>query len=268
MESDKARGRAELSGKATNVLDARTLADSHKRLAQLLDKGMAVLDVGCGTGAITRGMATVTGPMGRVVGTDNNPALIEKAKQACGDTPGLHFDICDIYALPYEDEFDIVTASRVLQWLAHPPEAIRAMKASAKPGGRTLILDYNHEKIAWEPEPPASMKSFYAAFLRWRSDAGMDNAIADRLADLLQEAGLQHIVATPQHESTKRGDPDFESRIGIWAEVAASRGLQMVKDGYLTENERAQAETEYRAWIDAVAVSHTMYLLAVEGVKA
>jgi ubiquinone/menaquinone biosynthesis C-methylase UbiE len=268
MESDKARGRAELSGKATNVLDARTLADSHKRLAQLLAKGKAVLDVGCGTGAITRGIATVTGPTGRVVGTDNNPALIEKAKQACGDMLGLHFDICDIYALPYEDEFDIVTSSRVLQWLSDPLEALRAMKTSAKPGGRALILDYNHEKIVWEPEPPASMKLFYSAFLRWRSDAGMNNAIADRLADLFREVGFHHIVATPQHELSRRGDPDFVARIGIWAEVAASRGLQMVKDGYLTENERAQAETEYRAWIEATAVSHTMYLLAVEGVKA
>ncbi|MEF3303126.1 methyltransferase domain-containing protein [Paenibacillus sp. GYB003] len=268
MKADKARERAELSGKATNVLDARTLSASHGRLEQLLAEGMSVLDAGCGTGAITRGIAGVVGSSGRVVGTDNNPELIAKARQAGGDVPGLSFDVCDIYALPYEDEFDIVTSSRVLQWLADPLQALRAMKAAARPGGRVLVLDYNHEKIVWEPEPPASMRSFYAAFLRWRSDAGMDNSIADRLPGLFREAGLRDITATPRHETARRGDGDFMPRIGIWADVAASRGLQMVKDGYVTEDERAAAEDDYREWVRDAAVSQTLYLLAVEGVKA
>ena len=49
--------RAKLSGKATDILKARTLASAHKRLAEILIEGMTVLDVGCGTGAITYGIA-------------------------------------------------------------------------------------------------------------------------------------------------------------------------------------------------------------------
>lgn len=267
MESDKARSRAELTGNATRVLDARTLRDSHKRLAQLLAPGMAVLDVGCGTGAISQGIARAVGPAGKVVGVDNNPELIGKARLAWGDVPGLQFEVGDLYSLPYRDAFDIVTSSRVLQWLSEPLEALRAMKACARPEGKVVVLDYNHEKLVWEPEPPASVKSFYASFLQWRADAGMSNTMADRLADLFREAGFRQIAATPQHEASHRGDPDFAARIGIWAEVAASRGLQMVRDGYITELERSRTETEYRSWIETSAVSQTMYLLAVEGVK-
>ncbi|WP_243633380.1 class I SAM-dependent methyltransferase [Paenibacillus xerothermodurans] len=181
MESNVARNRAELSGKATNILDSRTLTSSHKRLAELITEGMTVLDVGCGTGAITRGITEIVGPTGRAVGIDSNPALIEKAKQNFGDTPGLNFEVGDIFNLPYKDEFDLVTSARVLQWLSNPFEALNALKCATKPGGQVLILDYNHEKITWNPEPPLSMKSFYSAFLKWRSDAGMDNAIADHL---------------------------------------------------------------------------------------
>lgn len=72
-----ARNRAELSGRATNVLESRTLMSSHRRLAELLTEGLTVLDVGCGTGSITRGIAEMVGPKGRIVGVDSNPDLID-----------------------------------------------------------------------------------------------------------------------------------------------------------------------------------------------
>ena len=140
------------------------------------------------------------------------------------------------------------------------------MIRAAAPGGRVLVLDYNHEKIAWDPEPPAAVRRFYDAFLTWRAEAGMDNAIADRLASMFADAGLQGVV-TAQHERTTRGEPDFDRRIGIWTAVIAGRGRQMVEDGAITEAERAAAEAEYVAWAREEALSQTLYLLAVEGVK-
>ncbi|WP_339167405.1 methyltransferase domain-containing protein [Brevibacillus sp. FSL L8-0520] len=267
MDTNTARNRAELSGKLTNVLDSRSLATSHRRLAQILTEGMTVLDVGCGTGAITRGIAEAVGPSGRVVGIDSNPALIEKARKAHGDTPGLTFETGDIYTLACEQEFDIVASARVLIWLSDPLEALKSMVSAAKIGGRIVAADYNHEKIQWEPQPPASMLAFYSAYLKWRSDAGMDNGIADRLSDLFQASGLKEITITPQHEVMKRSDPDFQNRIGIWADTASSRGVQMERDGYITEKEYVAAESEYREWIIRDAQALTMYMLAVEGVR-
>ncbi len=189
------------------VLNKRTLSSSHRRLGELLQPGMRVLDVGCGTGAITKGMFEVTDPGG----------------------------------------------------------AIECCSGSVVPGGKILVLDYNHEKIAWDPRPPSSMMLFYEAFLAWRSDAGMDNAIADHLAYEFERLGLTDIQVTEQREHSDSLHANDKSRLAIWSSVAATRGQQMVKDGYLTELQRATAETDYREWTDATAVSQTLYLLAVEG---
>lgn len=249
------------------ILDARSLPTAHRRLAALLRPGLAVLDVGCGTGAITRGIAERVAPGGRAVGVDVNAPFIEAARRAHGRVPGLTFEVADAYRLPFDGAFDIVTAARVLQWLAAPLAALRGMARAAKPGGMVLVLDFNHEKVDWTPEPPASMRRFYAAFLAWRVAAGMDNALANRLAALFRDAGLREVMVTPQHDATRRGEPDFDSRAGIWAEVAATRGRQMVEDGAITEAERAAAEAEYREWVRERCATHTQYLLAVEGVR-
>jgi SAM-dependent methyltransferase len=265
---DVARHRAEMPHGTHAILDTRTLANAHRRLAQLLRPGLSVLDVGCGTGTITRGIAQSQGShVVRVVGADVNAGFIEDARRRHRGVPGLAFEVADVYGLPWSAEFDIVTAARVLQWLARPADALRAMAAATKPGGRVVVLDYNHEKIAWTPEPPESMRRFYTAFLAWRADAGMDNAIADHLPALFRAAGLGDVHVSEQHETARRGDADFETRAGIWADVVATRGHQMVADGVIDEATRARAEVEYRGWVAGRAVTLTMYLLAVEGVR-
>jgi SAM-dependent methyltransferase len=248
-------------------LNTRSLGTAHRRLAELLRPDMTVLDVGCGTGAITRGIAEAVRPGGHVVGMDVHRGLIEQACRLHADVPGLSFAVGDVYTLPFHGAFDLVTAARLLQWLAHPLDALRRMARAAAPGGRVVVLDYNHEKVSWKPDPPATMRAFYAAFLQWRSDAGMDNTIADHLPELFATAGLVDVVTTPQHEVTRRADPDFDTRIRIWADVAASRGHQMVADGVIDEEARAAAEADYRQWAGMRAESQTLYLVAVEGTR-
>lgn len=249
------------------ILDRRSLPSAHRRLAELLRPGQRVLDVGCGTGAITRGVAEAIAPAGRAVGIDVNDDLIRRAEAALAGGLRPSFVRGDIYALPFADAFDIVTAARVLQWLARPRDALAVMARATKPGGRVLVLDFNHERIVWRPEPPASMRRFYAAFLQWRSEAGLDNAMADHLAPMFATVGLKDVATTAQHEAVRRGDRDFEWQVGLWTDVTATRGHQMVRDGALTESERETAEVEYRAWARAGALELSMYLLAVEGVR-
>jgi hypothetical protein len=81
------------------------------------------------------------------------------------------------------------------------------------------------------------------------------------------QVGLVNIVTTPQPEVTQRTDPDFAVRLGLWVEVVATRGHQMVADGVITEPQRAAAEMEYRAWLHDHATSQCLYLMAVEGTR-
>ncbi|CAM4003927.1 methyltransferase domain-containing protein [Lederbergia lenta] len=266
MGAEVAKDRATLQN--SSIIDARTLENSHKRLAEVIKPGMTVLDVGCGTGAITSGIAEVVGPRGRVIGIDNNQDLILKARHLYKDNPIISFEIGDIYQLPYQNEFDIVTSARVLQWLSRPKAALQQMVQAVKNNGSVLILDYNHTKISWEPEIPKTMQDFYDDFLRWRSDAGMDNEIADHLPDMFSELGLSDIKTTKQSEYTKHTDTNFQTQITIWADVAAIKGIQMVNDGFISEGQRSQAEKDFRKWINTSAESQTMYLLAVEGKKS
>ncbi|WP_068781436.1 class I SAM-dependent methyltransferase [Paenibacillus sp. GM2] len=266
MSDEAAKRRAVLNH--SGVIDARTLADSHKRLAELIRPGMRVLDIGCGTGAITRGIAEITGPEGLVIGIDNNPDWIAKARAEMQGTAGISFEVGDIYDLPLEQQFDIVTSARVLQWLSRPYTAIEQMVKRVRSGGKLLILDYNHHRIEWSPPIPSSMQSFYNAFLSWRSDAGMDNEMADHLAELMERTGeLNDIVSLSQLEFTQRQDPDFIHKALIWAEVADFKGKQMVQDGYISEQDRARAERDYRLWVQSQGEYQQMYLQSVEATK-
>ena len=142
---------------AHSILARRTLATSHRRLNDMLRPGMAVLDVGCATGAITVGIAEIVGAEGHVVGVDADDSLISQARYSHG-RDGLTFDVRDAYDLGFTSEFDVVTSSRVLQWLARPRDALRALIAACRPGGLVLVLDYNHEK---------------AGFRRWAKDSAI-----------------------------------------------------------------------------------------------
>src|SRR5256885_3030567 len=119
---------------APPILARRSLARDHRRLAAMLRPGQLVLDVGCGTGVITRGIVEAVGPGGRVLGVDANRELIDAARRAHGAVAGLELDVQDAYALPYRERFDVVSAARLLQWLAAPAPALAAVAPPAPPG--------------------------------------------------------------------------------------------------------------------------------------
>lgn len=267
MTNQTATERATMPAAHNPVIERRTVDNANRNLLKYLRPGLSVLDVGCGTGAITRSIAEKVGPAGRVVGIDPNPGLIEQATQTHAAMAGLSFRQGDVYTFDTDERFDLVTCARTLQWLADPAAALANMKRLVKPGGCLAILDFNHEKISWEPEPPASMKTFYAAFLQWRTDAGFDNAIADHLEALMRTVGFSDIRIEQQFETAQRGEPSFAIDSRLWAEVAELRGPQLVKAGYITEVLRLQAIADYDNWIATIGESMTVYMLAVEATQ-
>jgi ubiquinone/menaquinone biosynthesis C-methylase UbiE len=248
---------------AGKIFDSRTLEKDYLTLPPILKAGLKVLDVGCGTGAISKGIAERVGQSGHVTGIDNTESFIISGKETYKSVSNLTLIHADIFQYKSEEKFDLIVSARTLQWLNNPAEAIIKMKSLLKPGGTISILDYNHTAIEWKPEPPASMKKYYKTFLKWRADAGMNNQVAADIAAYMEEASLNSIEVINANEVYKKGEPDFQSKIGIWSQVA--RSTQMVEEGYLDENDRLKAIEEYEIWIESEAQSMTMKLNEVRG---
>lgn len=248
---------------SNKIFDDRSLDKDYKTLIPLLKQGMNVLDVGCGTGAISNGIARLVGPTGRVTGIDNTAEFIVSGIENYKATLNLELVHCDLFQYENVEKFDLVVSARTLQWLSNPVEALKKMKGLLKPDGQVSVLDYNHEKLEWIPQPPQSMQVFYTAFLKWRSDAGMNNHVADDLADYLHEAGFDSIETFVSDEVYQRNDPNFEEKLGIWSKVAKLK--QITEEGYITDSLRLKAIEEYDNWIKTDAQGMTMKLNEVRG---
>ncbi|WP_221887919.1 class I SAM-dependent methyltransferase [Chitinophaga polysaccharea] len=246
--------------KDSSVLDSRSLQNSYATLIPLLHEGMRVLDVGCGTGAISAGIAAAVGATGTVVGIDNSAHLVAKGNTDHADVPNLTLVETDLFAYQPAEKFDLIVSARVLQWLSNPREALLKFKSLLKPGGYISILDYNHTQLEWTPAPPESMQRFYNAFLAWRTDAGMDNEIADHLPSHFEALGFHKVEVLNADEIYNRGESNFAEKAGIWSKVAELRGPQVVESGFITEEERIQAVTDYQEWLATAAQKMVMKL--------
>ena len=265
--SGKARKRAVMPKGSAPILENRTVQNDYRTILPLLIPGINVLDVGCGSGTMSADMALITGEQGRVIGLDNSVHLIERGKELYSHVNNLELICANIFEYEVDQHFDLVTAARVLQWLPKPGTGIAKLISFLRPGGVLSVLDYDHNGIEFSPAPPDSMQYFYDKFLEWRSDAGMNNSMAIDLPDLFQKAGLTEIEVLQANQTYNKGEKDFSFKAGIWSDVAASRGIQLVEEGYIEESDRMLAITEYNKWVRNKALSMTLKLNDVRGIK-
>jgi SAM-dependent methyltransferase len=249
-----------------SVLSRRTLRHDHRRLADRLRPGMTVLDVGCGTGAITIGIARAVGPAGTVVGIDRDESLLEIARRDHQGVSNLRFEHRDAGSLELVGLFDIVTAARTLQWIAEPGAALARMARAVKAGGELIVLDYDHVAHAWTPDPPPAFVRVHDAFLAWRAANGWDNRMAEHLPGLFEAAGLADVVSEDSDEIARRGEVGFDAAHDIWTQVIEIIGPRIVGAGLLTEAERLAAEENYRLYAQTDLARQHLSMKTVRGV--
>ncbi len=249
----------------TGLMTPRTLANSQPCLLALLQPGLDVLDVGCGSGTLTYEIARWVLP-GLVVGLDLNAGLLRVARRSApgGGLPNVRFLEGDIREAAFAHEFDLVSATRVFQWIPDAVRAVAPMVAALRPGGRLLALDSDHPRTSWA-DAPASWTRFHRAFLEWRAASGLDNAVVERLPGAFAAGGLVDVDRVP-HVSTVRADePSFVRVVRAWRIMADTRGRQMVAAGHLTEAERQHATADYTAWMQEPHATVTIHEACVSG---
>jgi SAM-dependent methyltransferase len=132
----------------------RTVENSAAYLQEVLRAGLDVLDVGCGPGTITVGLAARVAP-GKVVGIDRSAEVIEQAQGIAVGSAHVRFEVGDVYALAYpDDSFDLVHAHQVLQHLSDPVAALREMRRVCKAEGVVAARDADYASFAWAPGDP------------------------------------------------------------------------------------------------------------------
>ena len=165
--------------------------DSHTYRHKLYDRvGLArakrILDVGCGTGAVTIDIAEST--RGHVVGIDVDEAKLEEAQRLLEVAPNLDFQVADVQDLPFEDgTFDLVITNIVLVYVPDKQKALDEMARVTKSGGyvlATLEPDY----AGWFQFPEGEIIDQFTANLK---GMGADLQTGRKLKWLFTKAGLE-----------------------------------------------------------------------------
>ena len=107
--------------------------------------GQRVLDIAGGTGDLALAFAKKVGPMGQVVHTDINEAMLRIGRDRLLDAGViLPTAVCDAEKLPFPDgHFDLVSVAFGLRNMTHKDAALREMARVLKPGGKLLVLEFS-----------------------------------------------------------------------------------------------------------------------------
>lgn len=227
--------RLELRAGAESEIAAR---DEYVRLLGVAP-GERVLDVGCGSGAVTRTLAQRVTPGGRAVGLDASTALLKVARELAnkaGLGAIIEFKDGDCRAIPFPDaSFDAVVAATTLSHVPDPRRALAEMVRVTRPGGRVGVFDVDGDLTLFAHPERELTRKIVAAF----SDHGWVNGwlvreLPARFADL----GIVDVKV--------RGFMPLETG-GYYANRAERSAEVAVQTGAITADEQKRWLQEFRA---------------------
>jgi ubiquinone/menaquinone biosynthesis C-methylase UbiE len=162
-----------------------------------------VLDVGCGSGAITRKIACAVHD-GKAVGADMISKYIDFArhKASVENINNIQFEVGDALELPFEDDsFDVVWSKHLLQFVRERNLALSEFKRVLRPGGRIVCCNYDGMGSFHDP---TDVELQQAVDLWWEmanKELGIDNYLGRKLPIMYLKAGFDDVQVdiTPDH---------------------------------------------------------------------
>jgi trans-aconitate 2-methyltransferase len=194
--------------------------------------GGRVVDLGCGTGELTRALHERTGARA-TFGLDSSRAMLERSESNAGN--GLSFELGDITDWTPSEPFDVVFANASLHWVDDHPALFARLASALAPDGQVAVqVPANHDhpshvvagRVAREEPFRAALEGYV------RRSPVLE---PERYAELLHRLGFG-----PQHV-----------RLQVYLHVLpdAEGVVEWVKGTLLTDYRRRLPESSYENFL-------------------
>ena len=181
-------------------------------LAERLQGGGRILDVGCGTGRVAIAMAKAF-PASTVVGLDPNPVSIGKAQAAAAEMDlgdRLQFVAQTTGTLDPQGGFDLITACDCIHDFARPHETLTEIRKLLKPDGTLFALEPKAaDKLKDNAHALGTVFYGFSIFHCMTQSlahggAGLGTCLGPaRTIELLREAGFARVEQVPIRSQTQ-----------------------------------------------------------------
>lgn len=210
---------------------------------------LRILDVGCGTGEITRRLADLY-PRAHVIGNDILESNLLLARRDSRDLQGrVEYQYGDAFAMDFPDDtFDLLVCRHMSQAVPHFPLVLAEFTRVIKPGGWLHLLSEDYGMIhmpVGDFDPDRFWNGHAVAFLH---SIGCDERVGRHSPMLMEKAGYRDIAMDYITVDTLRVPrPTFAGIMKAW------------RDGYVEVLAGASGRTA-----DAVRADMDAFIHAIE----
>jgi len=206
-----------------------------------IQRGMSVVDLGCGVGMTTQLLAELVGPTGEVVGVDYSAAQVEQAR-ALLPTGLSNVRVIEASATDTglrREAFDVVYCRFLLIHLQDPESALREMHGLLKPEGIMAIED--GDLTSASSEPRSKLEEFSNLFGALGPKWGVDYTLGRRLFHLVLNAKFSQVEISFNQPVFAKGENKRLLELSV-----AEAGPAFVSAGLVSQEQLKETVAEMR----------------------